>query len=215
MSSNNLTQHVGQPYAPMLGDGQANWPLSPNHDAPQATPVLSSSQLGATTSIDPQLGCGEQSSETASLPDQQPNASTAELPSSDGGDPSGPVSGGSHLESLALGSRLLPLQDVSDETFDDSYVSFIFYCNPAIPLDTDTSELRKAFRSPPKSDGKSFNTYALFELIRKLELKEIKTWAQLAIGLGVEPPAMDKGQSAQKVQQYAVRLKVITPCLCQ
>jgi hypothetical protein len=53
-----------------------------------------------------------------------------------------------------------------------------------------------------------FSTFTLFELIQKLELKEIKTWAQLAIVLGVEPPALDKGQSAQKVQQYAVRLKV-------
>jgi hypothetical protein len=26
--------------------------------------------------------------------------------------------------------------------------------------------------------------------------------------LGVEPPALEKGQSAQKVQQYAVRVKV-------
>lgn len=106
--------------------------------------------------------------------------------------------------------RTLPSQNVTDETFDDIYASFILYCNPSIPDDTDTQELRKAFRSPPKSDGKNFSTFALFELIRKLEMKEIKTWAQLAIDLGVEPPAMDKGQSAQKVQQYAVRLKVGT-----
>ncbi|KAG9244190.1 ARS binding protein 2-domain-containing protein [Calycina marina] len=81
------------------------------------------------------------------------------------------------------------------------------YCNPSVAADTDTSELKKTFRAPPKSDGKIFNTFTLFELIRKLEEKEIKTWAQLAIDLGVEPPALDKGQSAQKVQQYAVRLK--------
>lgn len=104
--------------------------------------------------------------------------------------------------------RELPKCPPTDENFDDSYVAFILYCNPTIPLDTDTSELKKGFRSPPKSDGKSFSTYTLFELIRKLESKEIKTWAQLAIDLGVEPPALEKGQSAQKVQQYAVRLKV-------
>jgi hypothetical protein len=86
------------------------------------------------------------------------------------------------------------------------------YCNPTVPLDTDTSELRKIFRAPPKSDGKTFNTFTLFELIRKLEQKEIKTWAQLAIDLGVEPPLLEKGQSAQKVQQYAVRLKVSDFC---
>ncbi|KAE8449219.1 hypothetical protein EG329_008386 [Mollisiaceae sp. DMI_Dod_QoI] len=104
-------------------------------------------------------------------------------------------------------SRGLPSHQVTDGTFDDAYVSFIMYCNPSIPLDTDTAELRKIFRAPPKSDGKNFSTFTLFELIRKLEQKEIKTWAQLALDLGVEPPALDKGQSAQKVQQYAVRLK--------
>jgi hypothetical protein len=104
--------------------------------------------------------------------------------------------------------RHLPSQEVTDSNFDDAYVAFIFYCNPSIPDDTPTQELRTAFRSPPKSDGKNFSTFVLFELIRKLELKELKTWAQLAIELGVEPPVIDKGQSAQKVQQYAVRLKV-------
>ncbi|KAH7370579.1 ARS binding protein-like protein Abp2 [Rhexocercosporidium sp. MPI-PUGE-AT-0058] len=104
-------------------------------------------------------------------------------------------------------ARNLPSRDVSDESFDDAYLDFIMYCNPSIPLDTDATELKRIFRAPPKSDGKNFNTFTLFELIRKLELKEIKTWAQLALDLGVEPPALDKGQSAQKVQQYAVRLK--------
>lgn len=104
--------------------------------------------------------------------------------------------------------RALPDHDVTDETIDDAYVAFIFYCNPAIPVDTDASELRTGFRASPKSDGKQFSIFKLFELIRKLELKELKTWVQLALELGVEPPALDKGQSAQKVQQYAVRLKV-------
>jgi hypothetical protein len=107
-----------------------------------------------------------------------------------------------------LEHRSLPSQAVTDSNFDDAYVNFIMYCNPSIPLETDTNELRKIFRAPPKSDGKTFSTFTLFELIRKLEEKELKTWAQLAIQLGVEPPALDKGQSAQKVQQYAVRLKV-------
>ncbi|KAJ8071423.1 hypothetical protein OCU04_001743 [Sclerotinia nivalis] len=104
-------------------------------------------------------------------------------------------------------SRSLPSREVTDENFDDAYVGFIMYCNPTVASDTDTAELRRIFRAPPKSDNKSFSTFTLFELIRKLENKEIKTWAQLAIDLGVEPPALEKGQSAQKVQQYAVRLK--------
>ncbi|KAH6670070.1 ARS binding protein-like protein Abp2 [Halenospora varia] len=104
-------------------------------------------------------------------------------------------------------SRNLPAVEVTDENFDDAYVDFIMYCNPSVALETDTTELKKIFRTPPKSDGKSFSTFTLFQLIQKLERKELKTWAQLAIELGVEPPSLEKGQSAQKVQQYAVRLK--------
>ncbi|KAL1867241.1 hypothetical protein Plec18167_008782 [Paecilomyces lecythidis] len=40
-----------------------------------------------------------------------------------------------------------------------------------------------------------------------MDKKELKTWIQLATELGVEPPSAEKGQSSQKVQQYAVRLK--------
>jgi hypothetical protein len=71
--------------------------------------------------------------------------------------------------------RLLPSRDVTDQNFDNAYVDFIMYCNPSIPLDVDTTELRKIFRAPPKSDGNNFSTFTLFQLIRKLETKEIKT----------------------------------------
>ena len=104
--------------------------------------------------------------------------------------------------------RTLPSTDVKDETLDNAYVDFIMYCNPSIPSDVDTSELRKGFRSPPKSDGKNFSPYVLFRLISRLEAKEIKTWTQLVTELGVELPDAAKNQSSQKVQQYAVRLKV-------
>ncbi|EPS29602.1 hypothetical protein PDE_04552 [Penicillium oxalicum 114-2] len=104
-------------------------------------------------------------------------------------------------------SRCLPSREVSDENIDDAYVTFILYCNPNVPSSVDTSELRKTFRSPPRSDGKSFSVFNLFQLIQKLDNKELKTWIQLAIELGVEPPSQEKKQSTQKVQQYAVRLK--------
>ncbi|EAW08480.1 putative ARS binding protein Abp2 [Aspergillus clavatus NRRL 1] len=104
-------------------------------------------------------------------------------------------------------SRTLPSRDVSDDTIDDAYVMFILFCNPNVPVSVDTAELRKTFRSPPRSDGKSFSIFTLWELIRKLDNKELKTWIQLAIELGVEPPSAEKKQSTQKVQQYAVRLK--------
>jgi hypothetical protein len=101
-----------------------------------------------------------------------------------------------------------PPRDVSDETIDNAYAAFILYCNPHFPTSIDTTELVKLFRTPPKSDGNAFSTWALFELIRKFDAKEIKTWTQLALDLGVKPPNTDEGQSTQKVQQYSVRLKV-------
>lgn len=105
-------------------------------------------------------------------------------------------------------STMLPGRTVTSDTIEDTYVQFILCCNPAVPADTDTAVLREAFQTPPKSGGKTFNTFRLFELIKQLEAKELKTWAELALKLGVEPPDQDKGQSSQKIQQYAVRLKV-------
>jgi hypothetical protein len=205
MGSETPTQHAGRPYASMAPDGQAPWSLSGNHSGLQAQQRLSSNHLDVSP-IDPQLSSSDPSRESVSHPSRQPDSSTIDLSPAK---TSRQYSDASTFTSSEIVDRVLPSCDVSDDTFDDAYVAFIFYCNPAIPLDTDTLELRRAFRSPPKSDGKNFNTFTLFELIRKLEMKEIKTWAQLAIDLGVEPPAVDKGQSAQKVQQYAVRLKVI------
>ncbi|KZM28815.1 uncharacterized protein EKO05_0008550 [Ascochyta rabiei] len=109
--------------------------------------------------------------------------------------------------SYAPDDRALPSQDVADETIDDAFASFVLYCNPSFALSTDTSELVKLFRTPPKSDGKAFSTWTLFELIGRFSTGEIKTWTQLALDLGVSPPDTDKGQSTQKVQQYSVRLK--------
>ncbi|EAT90774.2 hypothetical protein SNOG_01125 [Parastagonospora nodorum SN15] len=97
--------------------------------------------------------------------------------------------------------RTPPPRDVSDDTIDDAYAAFILYCNPNFAASTDTTELVKLFRTPPKSDGNAFSSWTLFELI------QIKTWTQLALDLGVAPPDTDKGQSTQKVQQYSVRLK--------
>lgn len=99
----------------------------------------------------------------------------------------------------------LPDKNVTSESIENAYVAFILYCNPAVPVETDTTALREGFRVPPRSDGKAFSTFTLFELIRMLNTKELKTWADLAMKLGVTPP--DTGQSSQKIQQYAVRLK--------
>ncbi|KAF2671900.1 hypothetical protein BT63DRAFT_183319 [Microthyrium microscopicum] len=108
----------------------------------------------------------------------------------------------------APNDRSLPSREFADEKeFEDAYVAFVLYCNPSIPLDSSTHDLRKNFSSPPRSDGKSFSTKRLFELLELLDKKELKTWTELALELGVEKPAIDKGQSSQKVQQYSVRLK--------
>jgi hypothetical protein len=147
---------------------------------------------------------------TLDTPSEQPSeASPSQFPSASPA-PNPPKSG---QTSYTPTDRSLPDKHVTDETLDDAYVAFILYCNPSVPLDCDTAELRKAFRQPPKSDGKTFSTYHLLQLIEKFERKDIKTWTKLAIELGVE---RTPDSSAQKVQQYAVRLKVrrllIAPC---
>lgn len=119
--------------------------------------------------------------------------------------------GGSSLHGAAAPcspGRLLPSKELRSDSIEDDYVQFIFYCNPSLSLDLDTAELRRGFQSMPKTDGKSFDVFVLFELIQKLEAKEIETWSQLVVDMGVVPPNVASGQSTQKVQQYAVRLKV-------
>lgn len=121
------------------------------------------------------------------------------------------IPNGFHPNHNASTERELPLREIDDDSIDDAYVQFIMYCNPSVPANVDTSELKKGFRTPPKSDGKTFSPYTLFGLISRLEAKDIKTWTQLVLELGVEPPDSAKNQSSpQKVQQYAVRLKVQT-----
>ena len=69
-------------------------------------------------------------------------------------------------------------------------------------------ELRQGLRSPPRSDGKTYSPFVIFRLIARLEAKDIKSWTALVVEMGVELPDVNKNQSTQKVQQYAVRLKV-------
>lgn len=114
-----------------------------------------------------------------------------------------------HASTPATTRPDLPSRNVTAGTIEEAFVQFIFCCNPGVPSDTDTTALKEAFRTPPKSGGRSFSTWTLFELIAQFQSKEIKTWADLALRLGVEPPDQEKGQSSQKIQQYAVRLKVI------
>ncbi|KAM0504187.1 hypothetical protein ACHAP8_002592 [Fusarium lateritium] len=101
----------------------------------------------------------------------------------------------------------LPDRRVSEHSVENAYVDFILFCNPAVPLSTDTTCLREAFRNPPRSGGKSFSTFAIYELVRKFYNGDIRTWTELTTKLGVEPPDPNKEESAQKVAQYGVRLK--------
>ncbi|KAK0662944.1 ARS binding protein 2-domain-containing protein [Cercophora samala] len=99
----------------------------------------------------------------------------------------------------------LPHRQVNAENIEDAYVDFVLHCNPCVPPGTDTTALREAFRALPKSGGKSFSAALLFDLIKQFDTKQLKTWAELAIKLGVDPPG--EGESGQKIQQYAARLK--------
>ena len=98
------------------------------------------------------------------------------------------------------------IQEFTNSTLEDHYVTFILYCNPTLPENLSTMELRRGFKSVPRTDGKSFETLAVFQLVSKLEKGEIPSWIALVKELGVEPPT--QGGSGQKLQQYGVRLKV-------
>ncbi|CAG8705901.1 10855_t:CDS:2, partial [Acaulospora colombiana] len=100
--------------------------------------------------------------------------------------------------------RNLPPKDVTPENIGNRYLEFILYCNPSAPSDLDVSSLIRSFNAVPKSDGKTFETWVLFQLVAKHHSGEIKTWTKLAQQLGVE---RTNESSPQKIQQYAVRLK--------
>ncbi|ATY64555.1 ARS binding [Cordyceps militaris] len=112
-----------------------------------------------------------------------------------------------HGSGPAPGRAALPDRNVAAETIEDAYVAFIFHCNPALPADCDTVTLREAFRNPPRSGGKIFEPFTIYELVRRFYSKEIKTWTELTVKLGVEPPDPSKEESVQKIAQYGVRLK--------
>ncbi|KAH7321065.1 ARS binding protein 2-domain-containing protein [Stachybotrys elegans] len=101
----------------------------------------------------------------------------------------------------------LPDRDVTEATIEDAYVRFIFCCNPALPPKADTDSLREAFRNPPRSGGRVFSPFRIYELSKLFYEKEIKTWTELTVKLGVEPPDPTRDESAQKIAQYGVRLK--------
>lgn len=106
------------------------------------------------------------------------------------------------------GPRVLPYRDVTSSSIEDAYIQFIVYCNPALPMKADVASLRESFRNPPRSGGKAFDPFVIFQLVRQFYNKEIRTWAELTIKLGVEPPDPTKEESTQKIAQYGVRLKV-------
>ncbi|CAG8535647.1 9736_t:CDS:2 [Funneliformis mosseae] len=102
------------------------------------------------------------------------------------------------------GRQLPPKEGINQENIADRFVEFIMYCNPSAPGTLDTAALIRSFNAVPKSDGKVFQTWSLYQLVGKHYSGEIRTWTKLAQKLGVvrTPEA-----SPQKIQQYAVRLK--------
>ena len=107
---------------------------------------------------------------------------------------------------MTVEKRTLPSRSITESIIDDAYVQFILYCNPAVPITIKTGELRRAFRAIPRTEGKSFDIFALWLLVQKLYRGELRSWTQLVHELGVAPPSKD--DSPQKVAQYVSRLKV-------
>lgn len=184
--------------------------LSPhNHQYPQQQGSPGPGYSQYSPAIDPHL---------ASTPASQRHFPHSTLPGSSPGFNASPryspSPGHQQQPSFVPSDRSLPSTDtISSENIAEVYAAFILYCNPYFPSNYDPTELKKVFKKPPMSDNKTFDPYHLFALLKKLEQGEIKTWIQLALDLGVEPPDVEKGQSTQKVQQYAVRLKVRLLCI--
>ena len=166
---------------------------SPQHLSPAARPISRQTSHVRNASTEWQ----SQQTQSTGSSSPRPKSST----------PSKSVSSKCILSSFTPQDRSLPSRNVNADTITDAYVAFILYCNPSFGLEVDTSTLRSNFQTPPKSDNKDFEIFRLFELIKKFDSKEIRTWSQLALDLGVEAPDVSKGQSVQKVQQYSVRLK--------
>ncbi|CAI2171103.1 2631_t:CDS:2 [Funneliformis geosporum] len=111
----------------------------------------------------------------------------------------------SQISVVGTNGRQLPSKEgINQENIADRFVEFIMYCNPSAPGTLDTAALIRSFNAVPKSDGKVFQTWSLYQLVGKHYAGEIRTWTKLAQKLGVvrTPEA-----SPQKIQQYAVRLK--------
>lgn len=110
--------------------------------------------------------------------------------------------------------RALPSRVITEETIDRAYAEFILYCNPNIPADVDTFELCRTFRSPPRCEGRGFAMFKLWELIKRLDRKEVKFWSQLAHELLAVDPSDSRRQGiSTKVHQYGGRLKVCAVCI--
>lgn len=137
-----------------------------------------------------------------------PNTPPLPPPSQPAASQPGPSAPGSVATSDIPVRPELPDRRVTADTIEDAYVRFMLYCNPGLPPSTPTITLREAFRNPPRSGGKTFSTFAVYELVRKFYDNEIRTWTELTTRLGVEPPDPSKEESAQKIAQYGVRLKV-------
>ncbi|EEB08083.2 ARS binding protein Abp2 [Schizosaccharomyces japonicus yFS275] len=100
-------------------------------------------------------------------------------------------------------SLLPPRQGLTADNLTERYCHFCLCCNPWY-TGTDTQELANAFNSIPKADGNVFDPWLLFLLVRQFHHGIINSWASLVALMGVE---RKEEQSAQKIQQYAVRLK--------
>lgn len=106
--------------------------------------------------------------------------------------------------------RSLPDRNVTEDNIADAYVAFILYCNPCFPLSVDTTLLKLKFTELPASEGVRHSIYRLYELIKRHEAKDpaCEHWTKMILLLGVNGPDTEKKQSAQKLSQYGVRLKV-------
>ncbi|CAG8583100.1 30326_t:CDS:1, partial [Racocetra persica] len=180
----------------------SNPPTStPQQPSPKTQKQPSSQKSIRKTRTSKAVSTAENSSNSSVDKVDSVSAAPINIPSSSSSVPAFDNSSG---QSANIPRRHLPQKDVTQANIANRYVEFILYCNPSAPSDLDVSSLIRSFNAVPKSDGKTFETWVLFQLVSKHHSGEIKTWTKLAQQLGVERTS---GSSPQKIQQYAVRLK--------
>lgn len=106
-------------------------------------------------------------------------------------------------------TRLPDRHSVNASNVTNSYIDFVGYSDPSIDTsDANTlSHLDKKFNAVPKTEGKVFTTWSLFECVTMMHRGEISNWSQLVGKLGVSDVS-GRPQYAQRCKRWLQKYKI-------